>query len=114
MFQLACHCQQRRDASKSWFTNLAFLEAAGCNVTGSTAVQEFVADSGTKTLRETCANCGEKVLDRTEAIPQIIGVVAERNQPPYVSQPRCHVWLDSKIVEPTIPEGVIAFPRGMQ
>ena len=114
IFQLTCHCQQCRDVSKSPFTNFAVFKVAESNVTGSTNVHEFVADSGAKTLRETCANCGEMVLDRTEAFPQFVSIVAERIQPPYVFQPRCHVWLESKIVEPTIPEGVKAFPRGMQ
>ena len=86
---------------------------AETTVTGSTNVQEFIADSGTKTLRESCAGCGEMVLDRTEAIPQIIGIVAEKLQPPYAFQPRCHVWLESKVVELTIPVEVKAFPRGM-
>ena len=114
IFQLTCHCQQCRSASKSPFTNFAYFKVADGSVAGNTSVHEFVADSGTKTIREACANCGEVVLDRTEALPQVVGVVAERIRPPYVFQPRCHVWLESRIVEPTIPEGVKAFPRGMQ
>ena len=114
LLQLTCHCQQCRDASKSPFTNLAFFKVAETSVSGDTSVHEFVADSGTKTLRETCTGCGEMVLDRTQAFPQIIGVVAERIGPPYEFQPRCHVWLESKVMEPTIPEGVKAFQRGMQ
>ena len=113
-FELTCHYQQCRDASKSPFTNLAFFKVTETTVTGSTNVQEFVADSGTKTLRESCTGCGEMVIDRTEAIPQIIGIVAEKLQPPYAFQPRCHVWLESKVVEPIIPVEVKAFPRGMQ
>ena len=114
IFQLTCHCQQCRDASKLPFTNLAFFKVAETSVTGETNVHEFVADSGTKTLRETCTGCGEMVLDRTQANPQIIGVVAERIRPPYEFQPRCHVWLERKVMEPAIPEGVKAFQRGMQ
>ena len=114
IFQLTCHCQQCRSASKSPFTNLAFFKVAETSVVGDTEVHEFVADSGTKTLRETCMGCGEMVLDRSQAFPQIIGVVAERIAPPYAFQPRCHVWLESKVVDPSIAEGVKAFQQGMQ
>ena len=103
-----------RDSSGSPYTNFAFFKLAESDVSGQTKVHDFVADSGTKTVRETCAACGELLLDRTEAFPQIIGIVAERIQPPYEFQPRCHVWLESKVIDIAIPEGVKAFARGMQ
>ena len=83
-------------------------------ISGPTSVREFIADSGAKTVRESCASCGELVLDRTEGFPQILGVVAERLQSPYKFEPRCHVWLTSKVADAAIPEGVKAFARGMQ
>jgi hypothetical protein len=100
--------------SKTPFTNFAYFKLAETEVNGNTVVHRFVADSGTKTMRESCANCGELVLDRTEAFPQIVGVVAERIQPPYVFQAHCHVWIESKLAEVSIPEGVKAFARNRQ
>jgi hypothetical protein len=114
ILQLTCHCQQCRSASKAPFTNFAFFKHAEALVVGGTAVQEFKADSGTNTSRESCAACGELIFDRTQAFPQIIGVVAERIKPPYTFEPRCHVWLESRVVETEIPEGVKRFERGMQ
>lgn len=113
ILQLTCHCQQCRSASKTPFTNFAFFKRAEASVTGDTASQDFTADSGTRTFRDSCRSCGELMFDRTEGFPQIIGVVAERIQPPFTFQPRCHVWLDSKVVDPVIPEGVKGFERGM-
>jgi hypothetical protein len=114
ILQLTCHCQQCRQVSGAPFTNFAFFKLAETNLEGKTVVHPFVADSGTKTVRETCAICGDPLLDRTEGFPQIVGVVAERIQPPYQFQARCHVWVESKSAEVAIPEGVKAFPRNMQ
>jgi hypothetical protein len=114
IFQLTCHCSQCRQVSKAPFTNLAFFKLAESEVQGKTDFHSFIADSGTKTLRETCATCGQMLLDRTEGFPQIIGIVAERIQPPYEFQARCHVWVESKCAEITVPEGVKAFARNMQ
>lgn len=113
ILQLTCHCEQCRTASKAPFTNFAFFKLAEASVTGSTTSQDFTADSGARTSRESCASCGDLMFDRTQAFPGIIGVVAERIQPPFTFQPRCHVWLESKVVDPAIPEGVKGFVRGM-
>jgi hypothetical protein len=112
--QLTCHCFQCRQVSKSPSTNFAFFKLAECKLEGETVVHSFTADSGTKTVRETCATCGEILLDRTEGFPQIIGVVADRIQPPYLFQARCHVWVESKCAEVILPEGVKTFARNMQ
>jgi hypothetical protein len=114
ILQLTCHCQQCREASKTPFTNFAFFKLIEAEVNGATVIHRFVADSGAKTIRETCATCGDLLLDRTEAFPQIVGVVAERIQSPFVFQARCHVWVESKSAEVTVPEGVKAFARNMQ
>ena len=112
--QLTCHCFQCRQVSKEPSSNFAFFKLAESTVEGKTVVHTFTADSGKKTVRETCATCGEMLLDRTEGFPQIIGVVADRIQPPYSFQSRCHVWVESKSPEVTVPEGVKAFSRNMQ
>ena len=114
IIQLTCHCSQCRQVSKAPSSNFAFFKLAECEIQGKTVIHSFTADSGTKTLRESCATCGEMLLDRTEGYPQIIGVVADRIQPPYEFQARCHVWVESKCAEVTVPEGVKAFARNMQ
>lgn len=113
LLQLTCHCEQCRRASGQPSTNFAFFKRAEVQTTGATTVQPYTADSGAQTYRELCAACGQMVMDRTEGFPKIIGVVAECLQPPYVFQPRCHVWLQNKVSDPVLPEGVRAFERGM-
>jgi hypothetical protein len=54
------------------------------------------------------------LLDRTEGFPQIIGIVAETIQSPYEFQARCHVWVESRCAEITVPEGTKTFERNMQ
>jgi hypothetical protein len=114
ILQLTCHCRQCRQVSGTASTNFAFFKLAEAELEGQTTVHSFVADSGCKTVRETCASCGEPLLDRTEGFPKIVGIVAERIQPPYRFEARCHVWVRSKSAEVTIPEGAISFLRGME
>jgi hypothetical protein len=114
ILQLTCHCEHCRQVAKAPFTNFAFFKLSEAEVEGKTVTQSFVADSGAKTFREVCATCGELVLDKTEGFPNLVGVVAERIQPPYVFQPRCHVWSQSKSADVAIPPDVKAFDRGMQ
>jgi hypothetical protein len=66
------------------------------------------------TLRETCATRGRIRLDRTEGFPQIIGIVAETIRHPYEFQARCHVWVESRCAEITVPEGAKTFAHNMQ
>jgi hypothetical protein len=114
ILQLTCHCAQCRQVANAAFTNFAFFKIAEAEMKGETVVHSFTADSGAKTVRETCSSCCEMLLDRTEGFPQIIGIVADRIQPPYVFQARCHVWVESKCAEITLPEGATVFARNMQ
>lgn len=114
IFELTCHCAQCRQVSGAPFTNLAFFKRAASEVEGKTVVHAFTADSGRRTVRETCATCGEMLLDRSGAVPQVVGVVAERIQAPYRFQARCHVWVESKLADVALPEGAKAFARNMQ
>jgi hypothetical protein len=111
--QLTCHCHQCRQASGTPFTNLAMFKVAETAVVGPTTAQHFIADSGAKTVRESCAACGTVVLDRTEGFPQLVGVVAERLQAPYAFEPRCHVWTESKLADVAVSEQIKSFARGM-
>jgi hypothetical protein len=114
ILQLTCHCQQCREASGAPCTNFAFFKLADTELTGATKNQAYVADSGSNTLRASCAQCGDLMLDRTEGFPQIVGVVAERIQAPFEFNPRCHVWVENKLPEVVMPEAVRAFAKGME
>lgn len=112
--QLTCHCQHCREVSKTPSTNFAFFKLADTEVEGKTVVHNFIADSGANTVRETCANCGEMLFDRTESFPGVIGIVAERIQPPFEFQSQFHVWMASKSDDAVVPEGMKTFVGGSQ
>lgn len=113
LLQLTCHCAQCREASGQPSTNFAFFRAAETEVTGATTVRAFTADSGHATTRESCADCGQMMVDRTAGFPKIVGIVAERIAPPYVFTPGCHVWLANAVARPEIPAGVAAHEQGL-
>lgn len=107
--QITCHCEQCRQVSKLPSSNLVFFKESETEMEGKTTIHSFIADSGSKTVRETCVKCGEMLLDRTEGFPGMVGIVAERIQPPYEFEPECHVWIGSKTDESKIPEGMRTF-----
>jgi hypothetical protein len=111
--QLTCHCEQCRQVAKTPSTNFAFFKLAVTQVQGETITHTFKADSGATTYRETCASCGDMVVDRSEGFPKMIGVVAERIQAPYNFAPRCHVWVESKQPDVVLDDGLPVFARGM-
>ncbi len=114
LLQLVCHCTQCREVAGTPSTALVFFKAETCETSGATRTHRFTADSGHATTRETCAACGEMVLDRTEGFPHLLGVVAERLRAPFSFEPRCHVWTRNKLPEAEIPAGMRAYPGGLE
>lgn len=112
VLQLVCHCTDCRAVAGTPFSNFVFFRARDAEVTGESVRREFVADSGHATVRECCARCGDMVVDRTAGFPKVIGIVAERIEPPVAFSPHHHVWTDSKLPDVQIPPGVTAYPRG--
>jgi len=111
--QLTCHCGQCREASGHPFTNLVFFKRSAVEVSGTTVETAFTADSGAHTVRQRCPACGDLMFDLTDGFPALIGVVAERLAPPFAFTPRAHVWLDSAVAVPEVPEGVARHARGL-
>ena len=112
VLQLVCHCTDCRAVAGTPFSSFVFFRARDAAVTGEAVRREFVADSGHATVRECCAQCGDMVVDRTAGFPKVIGIVAERIEPPFAFVPNHHVWTDSKLPQVQIPPGAAAYPRG--
>ena len=112
VLQLVCHCTDCREVSGAPFSNFVFFRSRDAQVSGEALRREFVADSGDATVRECCAQCGDMLVDRTAGFPKVVGVVAERLEPPFDFTPNHHVWTDSKVPGAEIPPGVPAYPRG--
>jgi hypothetical protein len=103
VLQLFCHCKNCQESAGSPFVRIAFFKAKQSEVCGPLAVRAFEAESGNRTTREWCANCGSLMFDRSEGFPALIGVVAKRISVPFVFEPTCHVWTKSKQSYVTIP-----------
>ena len=111
--QLVCHCQQCRDVAKTPSTGFAMFKRSDVSVQGELRVHPFVADSGANTTRQSCAACGDMMIDTTEGFPKMLGVVADRLEPPFQFAPSCHLWTENAVAPVTAPPGVAVHPRGM-
>jgi len=112
VLQLVCHCTDCREVSGAAFSNFVFFRSRDAQLSGEAVRREFVADSGHATVRECCAGCGDMLVDRTAGFPKVVGVVAERLDPPFAFTPNHHVWTDSRLPQVEIPAGVTAYARG--
>jgi hypothetical protein len=112
VLQLVCHCTDCRAVAGTAVSNFVFFRARDAQVSGQAVRREFVADSGHATVRECCAQCGDMLIDRTAGFPKVIGIVAERLDPPFTFEPQHHVWTDSRLPGVEIPPGVTAYARG--
>lgn len=53
------------------------------------------------------------VFDRSDGFPDLIGVLADRIDPPFTPTPTAQIWTDSRLPETdTFPE-LKAFPQGL-
>jgi hypothetical protein len=104
ILQVFCHCKNCQESTGSPFVRIAFFEAKHSEVAGSLVGRAFKAESGNGTTRESCANCGSLMFDRSDGFPALIGVMAARISEPFVFEPACHVWTKSRQPYVTIPD----------
>lgn len=112
ILQLVCHCTQCREVSGQPFSRFSFFKVRDTQTSGAHRTVEFAADSGSKTVREVCAACGDMLIDRTEGFPKVVGVVHEAMDPALPFTPLHHVWADSRLPDTVLPAGVTVYPKG--
>ena len=112
ILQLTCHCTHCRQVSGRPFSNFSFFKVRDTQTHGEHRTVEFTADSGSRTVREVCAACGDMLIDRTEGFPKVVGVVHEAIDPPLAFTPQHHVWADSRAPGVDLPQGVTVYPKG--
>ncbi len=106
--QMMCHCKDCQTATGKHHAKAAFFRTRHCDVSGDLRELAFTAKSGSRTTREACAACGTLMFDRSEGFASLIGVMAERIASPFVFEPACHVWIDSRHPDDAIDD---ALPR---
>jgi hypothetical protein len=86
ILQLSCHCKDCQESTRGPAATTAFFKAKYSAVSGPLAARAF-----NRTTRESCADCGSLMFDRSGGFPALIGVIAERISLPFVFQPECPV-----------------------
>jgi hypothetical protein len=112
ILQLVCHCSQCREVSGQPFSSFSFFKVRDTQTTGEHRTVTFTADSGSTTVREVCAACGDMLIDRTEGFPKVVGVVHEKLDPALPFNPLHHVWAENRAPETVLPEGVTVHAKG--
>ena len=92
ILQLFCHCKDCQESTGSPYAKIAFFKSKQSEISGRLSVCTFTAESGNKTSRESCANCGSLMFDKSEGFPSLVGL--------------CHVWTRSKQPQIEIPADI--------
>lgn len=114
VLELCCHCLDCQDALQEDYARIAFFKIKECAVTGDSDDKEYVAESGSKTLRQFCPQCNAPMFDRSEGFPHLLGVMVERLDAAFVSNPACHVFVRDKKSRVSIPEGMKQYDKGIE
>ncbi len=106
VIQFVCHCTDCRAATGAQSTRTVIFNSQGVKTTGELVRLSFVAASGSTTHRDACRDCGSVVFDISEQYPDLIGVLAQCIPAPFEFQPSHHIWLQSRVEQGPIEEGI--------
>jgi hypothetical protein len=102
-----CHCLSCRERTGSVFGAQARFQGADVTARGESRIYERTSDSGGRSARHFCPDCGSTVFWRVDAVPGFtyvaVGAFADPDFPPptieVYAERRC-AWLDLRgIVE---------------
>lgn len=111
--QLVCHCSDCRQATGNEYSTLAFFESATVAIQGECAERAFQANSGAATKRLSCKACDTLMFDRSEGFPTLVGVFVERIEAPFVPEPACQLWTNSRVCVATSFANLPAYPENI-
>lgn len=113
LVHLACHCNDCRQATGKDFSDIAFFNSNAITRTGTPDAHVFTADSGNKTRREYCENCGTVVFDKSEGFKGLTGIFTSEIAKPKLPNPKIHVWVSSKLGDVHISPRLKSFEKGL-
>lgn len=113
VLELVCHCVDCQDAMQADYASIAFFKAADTSVRGELAEKIYLAESGNETCRQYCDQCDTVMFDRSEAFPNLLGVMVGQLQSPFESKPACHVFVRDRKANIKIPEGMKQYETGI-
>lgn len=111
--QFNCHCADCRAATGDRFTQTAIFRTKNARITGQLRRQSFLTDDGVKTHRDACDHCGQVIFDISDRYPDLIGVLANCLEPPFLFEPSCHIWVQSKLADVVIADTLPQFEKGI-
>ena len=114
VIQAICHCTDCRKATGDPFTVTAFFPSRHIRFSGRIDAMEFVAESGAVTYREFCPKCKSVMVDRSEGVPGLIGVVTRFIAPPFEPRPVCHMWVRSKLPEVEVDDDLVKYQKRIE
>ena len=114
VMQLCCHCLDCQDSLKKEYATIAFFQVDSTKVSGIVEETFYRADSGGRTVRQLCAKCRTVMFDKSESFPTLIGVMTDQMRAPFIPTPSCHVWVDSKSANVSIPADIRQYARGIE
>jgi hypothetical protein len=112
ILQLVCHCTQCREVSGQPCSAFSFFKVRDTQTQGEHRVHEFTAATGSRTVREVCAACGDMLIDRTEGFPKVVGVVHSAIDPALPFAPQHHVWAQDRLPSTVLPTDIPVFDKG--
>jgi hypothetical protein len=109
--QLVCHCQDCRTIGGKPFAQAAFFKAEENCEQGDFDANDMTGGSGKPKQYRNCKNCGEFLYATVDALSGLLGVAADKIEPPFEFKPMAHVWTSEKLEGVCIPEGMMQFPK---
>lgn len=113
ILQLCCHCADCRNATGDDASTIVFFKRDRVQVSGDQLSQNFTSALGKETRRLACAQCAQVMFDISAGFPHMLGVIGQRIAPPFVAEPKIHVWVQSKLDQVILPKGVKIFKQGL-
>lgn len=113
ILQLCCHCDDCRKATGNDFSTVVFFKLDKVNISGNLTPHIFTSDLGNKTERLFCTDCQQMMFDKSAGFPNMLGVMAEHIDLPFVAQPQMHVWTQSKLPHVKIAPDMKQYKKGI-
>lgn len=109
--QLVCHCRDCQAISGLPYTNIAFFKTEEQCAQGQFDPIDMTGGSGKPKQYRRCSQCNGFLYATVDVLTGLLGVAADKLEPPFEFNPMAHVWTSEKAPEVEIPSGVFQFPK---
>jgi hypothetical protein len=111
IFTVTCHCRGCQQATGSAFHAGLYVPISGVKIAGDVKYYDTQGDSGKKVSRGFCPNCGARLFNKADMLPDIIGITAGSLDDPSWFRSQMDIYTDSAqswdFMNPELPK----FPK---